>query len=335
MRRAAATAFVTTALQLAATTAAAEAPRLGLPLDCVPGRTCFIQHYVDTDPGTSAQDFRCGHTTYDGHTGVDFRVLSAAAAKVGIAVLAASAGVVKGRRDGMTDEFPREKGRDGIKGRECGNGVVIDHGDGWETQYCHLRQGSVRVTTGQKVERGMSLGEVGYSGLADSAHLHLTVRHNGQIIDPFTGRTPDKTCARDGSTLPALFDDAVASLLPYRAGDILQTGFINRTVGWAELEHDHESGSPVTKTSDALIFFARLMHLKGGDRIRLIVTSPSGIMADVTSEPVDRNKAIYLSHAGKRRTTTTWAAGVYKGEARLIRDGVDIRVALSSVTIAE
>ncbi|MEQ1614859.1 MAG: M23 family metallopeptidase, partial [Hyphomicrobiaceae bacterium] len=225
--------------------AGAEAPRLGLPVACEPDKTCFIQHYFDVAPQAGTQDFRCGHSTYKGHDGVDFRVLSAAAARQGIAVVAAAPGVVKGRRDGMADAFPREVGRDAIKNRECGNGVVIDHGGGWETQYCHMRQGSVKVTAGQQVERGTPLGDVGYSGLADSAHLHLTVRQNGKAVDPFTGKTPDGACLREGAATTALFDDSVLRAFPYADGIFLQTGFAARPLTWAELELDHTSGQQV------------------------------------------------------------------------------------------
>ena len=41
-----------------------------------------------------------------------------------------------------------------------GNGVVIDHGGGWISQYSHLRSGSVRVHPGDRVSAGQPLGLV-------------------------------------------------------------------------------------------------------------------------------------------------------------------------------
>jgi murein DD-endopeptidase MepM/ murein hydrolase activator NlpD len=307
----------------AAQPARAEAPRLGLPLACEPQKTCFVQHYVDVAPEAGTQDYRCGHSTYKGHTGVDFRILSAAAARQGVAVLAAAPGTVTRKRDGMVDSFPREtaSGKDGLKGVECGNAVVIDHGDGWETQYCHLRQGSVKVEIGQKVERGAPLGDVGFSGLADTAHLHLTVRHQGRTIDPFTGRSPDGTCWREGATTASLFDEAVTSAFPYRDGAILQLGFASRPVSWAELEHDHNAAQPVGTDSDAVVFFARITHLRGGDKVQLTVTGPGGFFVESPGAVVDRDKAIFIAHAGKKRTAPRWAEGTYTGEVRIVRDG--------------
>ena len=51
--------------------ALAEELRLGLPVDCVPGETCYIQQGVDHDAGTGTSDFRCGPQSYDGHKGTD------------------------------------------------------------------------------------------------------------------------------------------------------------------------------------------------------------------------------------------------------------------------
>ena len=135
-------------LTVIASPASAEALTLSFPLQCTLHETCFIQNYVDTDPSPERQDYRCGEATYDGHKGTDFRVVSVTDAKQGVPVIAAAAGRVKAIRDGMEDRLV-DKDFDALQGKECGNGVVIDHGQGWETQYCHMRRGSIRVRQGQ------------------------------------------------------------------------------------------------------------------------------------------------------------------------------------------
>ena len=137
---------------------------LQLPIDCELQKTCHIQHLVDRDPGQKVSDFRCGGLSYDGHKGTDFALPSFEAMRRGVDVLAAAPGVVTALRDGMPDAIFSSNTAGEIAGRECGNGVVIRHDGGWETQYCHLQKGSVAVSKGDQVVAGMALGKVGLRG---------------------------------------------------------------------------------------------------------------------------------------------------------------------------
>ncbi|WP_247877773.1 M23 family metallopeptidase [Azospirillum thiophilum] len=66
-------------------------------------------------------------------------------------------------RDGMEDVSIRQSGG-APAGYDAGNAVVVDHGNGWETQYSHLKRGSVAVRPGVRVEAGTVLGQIGLSG---------------------------------------------------------------------------------------------------------------------------------------------------------------------------
>ena len=140
----------------------AEALVLSLPVTCQLQKTCFVQSYMDLDAGKGAHDYRCGQTTYDGHKGTDFRLVSMRTAGNIGTVVAAADGTVKAARNNMPDRL-LGKDTSAVRGRECGNGVVISHGEDWETQYCHLRRGSVRVSKGRKIRRGDALGRIGLS----------------------------------------------------------------------------------------------------------------------------------------------------------------------------
>jgi hypothetical protein len=46
-------------LSTSALPASAEVFLLAQPIDCILGQDCFIQQYVDHDPGPGAMDFTC------------------------------------------------------------------------------------------------------------------------------------------------------------------------------------------------------------------------------------------------------------------------------------
>lgn len=190
--------------------AAASDFRLQFPLDCTLGQDCHIQQFVDHDPGPGAADFTCGTLSYEGHKGTDIALPYLADMRSGAAVLAAADGVVLGTRNTMPDQYATDANADGIDGRECGNGVVLRHGGGWETQYCHMKRGSVRVQSGMKVRAYDVLGEVGLSGKTQFPHLHLSVRKDGAVVDPFAldslgtcGGPSGQTLWADPAGLPA------------------------------------------------------------------------------------------------------------------------------------
>lgn len=63
-----------------------------------------------------------------------------------------------------------------------GKTVLLDHGGGLVTMYCHLSR--MDVTEGQDAQRGQMIGAVGKTGRATGPHLHWTVRVRGVPVDP-------------------------------------------------------------------------------------------------------------------------------------------------------
>lgn len=54
-----------------------------------------------------------------------------------------------------------------------GNGVVINHGNGYYSHYAHLE--NVNVSVGQFVSQGQQIGTMGSSGLSTGRHLHFAI----------------------------------------------------------------------------------------------------------------------------------------------------------------
>lgn len=63
-----------------------------------------------------------------------------------------------------------------------GKTVLVDHGNGLISMYCHLDRGTVQP--GEAVTRGQRLGFSGMSGRATGPHLHWSVILNGAMVNP-------------------------------------------------------------------------------------------------------------------------------------------------------
>lgn len=68
--------------------------------------------------------------------------------------------------------------------RSYGEYIVISHGDGTMTLYAHMTPGSRRVSVGDKVKQGQTIGLVGTTGNSTGYHLHFEVRINGSPVNP-------------------------------------------------------------------------------------------------------------------------------------------------------
>ena len=101
------------------------------------------------------------------HEGIDV------VAPMGSAIVAPAAGVIR------------------MTGNQSGYGLVveIDHGNGIVTKYAHCSR--ILVRGGQRVTRGMTIAQVGSTGLSTGPHLHYEIRVDGKVVDPLTFVLPD------------------------------------------------------------------------------------------------------------------------------------------------
>ena len=60
--------------------------------------------------------------------------------------------------------------------------MVLDHGNGVESRYAHLKK--IDVKLGQRVEQGQVIGLVGSTGRSTGPHLHYEVLVEGKPVNP-------------------------------------------------------------------------------------------------------------------------------------------------------
>lgn len=286
-----------------------DAPSLDIPVNCNLGQNCFIMHYVDLDPSKAIADFRCGRHTYDGHKGTDFGIADLQVMAEGVPVVAAASGTVLRTRDGIQDKLIDRNQTQTVTGKECGNGVIIDHGNGWSTQYCHLRQGSVLVKPNTQIQQGEVLGMVGASGLASFPHVHLAVRNQGEIVDPFVG-TNDSGC---NQKLDPLWSQA----LDYTPTGSIDAGFSDSPPKEPQLWKGLSKNETLTTSSPALVFWVHAYGVLEGDREIWQLTAPDGTVVIDQENTLERPFRSWLSYVGKRNIIP----GLWQGEYQLWRDG--------------
>lgn len=303
-------------LSTAATAASGDAPTFGLPVACVIGEECVIQNYVDHDPGPGWTDYACGRLSYDREKGTDFRLRDYVAMKQGVAVVAAADGVVADVRDGMPDVSIRVGGREAVQGREAGNRVALFHGDGWLTQYSHLKQGSVAVRKGDRVQAGQRLGDIGLSGSTEFPHLEFLATYQNRVIDPFVGLGDFPTCR---SPRRPLWRADVLERLAYRPTGVLNAGFAAvapdpEKARWGEYAAPPPAGAP------ELYFWVDLFGARRGDEHQLLMLGPDGRKLHDARVGGDRDAAS-LFLAVPAALTARLPPGTYRGFYTLRREG--------------
>jgi len=291
--------------------------QLELPVDCEIGESCFIQFYVDRDPGPGAIDYRCGILTTDGRDAIAIRVPDLVAMKRGVAVVAAAEGIVKANRDTEPDISIDELGIGNVRGKEAGNSVVLTHDGGWQTQYSHLMQGSVAVQPGQRVSVGDRLGLIGLSGLTNFPHLEFGVRRNGVAVDPFVGPDAPSGCDAEGKPL---WTSATLAKLSYVPGGVLLAGFAGRIPDELGVRAGAHSSLEFSSLTPALVFWTDVYGIRAGDVESFKIIAPDGAIL-VEHEQMFKSEVHQRFYTvGKRRVAgAAWSVGVYRGEYDLIR----------------
>lgn len=300
---------------------AAGAPVLEFPVDCTLGTTCYVEDYLDHDASDARKDFACGLNTRDAHGGTDIALLSFEAMERGVDVLAAAPGTVIGTRDSMADT----RDANVPSNIACGNGVRIDHGDGWHSQYCHLKLGSVSVRQGDEVRAGTVLGQIGLSGQSNHPHLHLSLEHQGKDVDPFAVEGAE-TCGEDTTQM-------WADPLPYYDTGFYTAAFAN-AVPTLEDARTGAKRRTTSKPDQPLVLYGYFYLAKPGDRLEFTAHGPGGTIFGHDLDLGNPRKS-HMQAYGRRAPAGGWPAGFYEGTVRLMRGDTLIALRHSHITVRD
>ena len=100
----------------------------------------------------------------------------------------------------VADGVVRQAGNHGASG----NLVTLDHADNYRTGYAHLNAVARGVQRGKRVRQGQVIGYVGNTGRSTGAHLHFSMKHRGQFVDP-EQRTGKRMPGLEGRELQEFF----------------------------------------------------------------------------------------------------------------------------------
>jgi hypothetical protein len=293
------------------------APQFILPAACTLGTDCWTVNYADTAPTVDeASDFTCGAKTYDDHKGTDFGLRSRAEMETGVDVLAAASGTVQRLREGESDAVKTAEELEAVRKqqKECGNAVLLDHGNGLQTLYCHLKKGSLAVKISQHVSAGEKIAQIGQSGLAEFPHLHFGVVRDGAVIDPYTGANITEGCGQPPEPLWAY-----GLPMGYEPVALYDAGFRPAAPDFAAIENG-EAQPAFTSSSPALVFWAAIYGAAKDDIIDLEIIAPDGSELAKRSIVQEKNRARQYYYSG-RNAAQGLMPGTYTATAKLRRGG--------------
>lgn len=307
--------------------------RLSIPVVCELGRTCLLFSYPNAGTVQQPADYACGPMTRAAETSTEFRLIDYVDMELGVSVLAAAPGTVRAVRDDLPDVSYRLLGLSAVVDEPLGNFVEIEHRDGVVTTYSHMRRGSARVSVGDAVARGQTIGEVGMSGLTEHPVLGFEVARNGLLLDPFTGLLLNAECGEP--TDSALWRDDEMTELDYKPAFLL-LAFADRVLNRAAFEY-YTFREALPADADALVLHAYLMGIREGDAFVAEILDPTGARFVKSGRPFEQSAQIELLAVGKQDLDEPLLPGEYEATFQLFRPdpttGALMQIRSSSISI--
>lgn len=288
---------------------------------------------MDRQPGPDKADYEGKPQTEDKHNGTDIVIQDFGAMEGGVDVRAAAAGQVLAIRGGMPDIVVTEERRAKIQKQGCGNVIIIGHSSGWQTQYCHMKKGSLLVKKGDRVLAGQAIGQVGLSGLTEYPHLHFMVQQRAankpiEYYDPFDGGLYEQGWNRiDKSGSKSFWRMPLDHVGPVVMRPLVSTKRATRKTLWRAQAETLPTDTPI------VFIQARGFHTMKGDIWRFSLNGPAGAKRfrhDITQT---RQRQLVGANANFKHPEGAFSSGSWTATVTLFRGGTVVKSSKTSFEI--
>jgi len=243
------------------------------PIKGIIGRDFIISLYPDL--GTNEiSDNHCLDKTNKKNTGTHFSICGYESMHQGVGVYCIDSGTVIALRDGISDDGPSKDSSE-----QLGNYLVIGHAGGWSSIYGKLKQNSIKVKAGDKIQAGDPIALVGCSGDCEDPHLYFELKlDNTKLVDPHDG-----PCGN----LFSFWENPV----PYdSAFRVWKSGLTSGPTSIHDLRRNQEQKSEFDLTRDSIVVYWNLIHgLRKGDECKIRWFKENGDLAGEETYLIDRN----------------------------------------------
>ena len=319
------------------------------PVRCKIGRSCFITEYVDVTSNGLAHDYRCGPLSKNGAEETIFTATHQTHTKNNLDATASAGGRVQAVRAHISDTkntvtIQKEKEGDAKSRRskrrrdlltqaeniktDPGNYIILEHNDGWRTEYRYLQQNSITLRPGDTVKAGQIIGKFGqtggfHTGGAYFPRLGFKVTLDGKTVAPFIGLTQNPICKADAQPLrkvktdQALWHTSYHSDLTYIPVGILGMDIIDTAQGFPSNSVIRVHSSQFKEST--LIFWTSAFGVQVGDRILLELFHPHGALIGETRSVYLRRRGIIVNFLSVAPQQQKWQSGSYRGLFKMFR----------------
>jgi murein DD-endopeptidase MepM/ murein hydrolase activator NlpD len=164
---------------------------------------------------------------------------------------------------------------------------------------------------GDTVTAGDPLGQIGLSGKTTHPHLHLSVYHNGALVDPFR----PNAMASCGEEQEMLWAEPPA----YDPASLITAGFTDAIPSLPQVTTG-KARRQTLRPDQPIVLYGHAGHAEHGDVLTLSATGPDGEVFQ---------RKILLKHPqvsqmqafGRKAPAEGWEPGEYLGRAQLTRGG--------------